>query len=36
VDVTKKSFWAVNSYSGFLGIITSSITLLLTVWGLTQ
>ena len=32
VDVTKKSFWAVESYSNFLSIITSSITLLLTVW----
>lgn len=34
VDVTKKSFWAVNSYSNFLSIITSSITLLLTVWNI--
>ncbi len=34
VDVTKKSFWAVNSYSGFLGIITSSLSLMLTVWNL--
>ena len=32
VDVTKKSFWAVESYSNFLSIITSSITLFLTVW----
>lgn len=32
VDVTKKSFWAVESYSNFLSIITSSITLLLMVW----
>lgn len=31
VDVTKKSFWAINSYTGFLSIITSSVTLLLTV-----
>lgn len=36
VDITKKSFWAVNSYAGFLGIITSSITLLLTVWNLAK
>ena len=36
VDITKKSFWAINSYSGFLGIITSSITLLLTVWNLAR
>lgn len=34
VDVTKKKFWAVNSYSGFLSIITSSLSLLLTVWNL--
>ena len=36
VDVTKKSFWAIDSYSGFLSIITSSITLLLTVWSLAK
>ncbi len=36
VDVTKKRFWAVNSYSGFLGIVTSSLSLLLTVWNLIQ
>lgn len=34
VDVTPKRFWAVNSYSGFLGVITSSLSLLLTVWNL--
>lgn len=36
VDVSKKKFWAVNSYAGFLGVITSSITLLLTVWNLAK
>lgn len=34
VDVAKKRFWAVNSYTGFLGVITSSLTLLLSVWSL--
>lgn len=34
VDTAKKNFWAVNSYLGFLGIVTSSLTLLLTVWNL--
>lgn len=34
VDVTPKRFWAVNSYSGFLSVITSSLSLLLTVWNL--
>lgn len=34
VDTTKKRFWAVNSYSGFLGVITSSLSLMLTVWNL--
>jgi polysaccharide export outer membrane protein len=36
VDVSKKKFWAINSYAGFLGVITSSITLLLTVWNLAK
>jgi polysaccharide biosynthesis/export protein len=34
VDVSKKNFWAINSYSGFLSVVTSSITLFLTVWNL--
>lgn len=36
VDVSKKKFWAINSYARFLGVITSSITLLLTVWNLAK
>ena len=34
VEVSKKRFWAVNSYASFLGLVTSSITLLVTVWSL--
>lgn len=36
VDITKKRFWAVNSYSGFLSIISSSLTLLMSVWTLVK
>ena len=34
VEVSKKRFWAINSYASFLGLVTSSITLLVTVWSL--
>jgi len=31
-DYSKKKFWASGSYAGFLGVITSSVTFVLTVW----
>jgi polysaccharide export outer membrane protein len=31
-DYSPKRFWAANSYSGFLGLITTSITFVMTVW----
>ncbi len=34
VDASKKRFWAVNSYAAFLGVVTSSINLLMTTWSL--
>ncbi|MDR0831111.1 MAG: polysaccharide biosynthesis/export family protein [Prevotellaceae bacterium] len=33
-DVSKRKFWAVDSYFGFTGLITSSITFMLTVWNM--
>ena len=32
VDVSKRRFWAVNSYSAFIGLISSSLSMLITVW----
>lgn len=32
LDVSKRRFWAVNSYTAFLSIITSSLSLLVSVW----
>lgn len=34
LDVSKRRFWAVNSYTAFLSIITSSLSLFVTVWNL--
>lgn len=36
LDVSKRRFWAIDSYSGFLGVITSSIALLVSVWTTLQ
>ncbi len=36
VDVSKKRFWAVNSYTSFLTLVSSSITLLITTWNTFQ
>lgn len=32
VDVSKRRFWAVNSYSSFIALISTSLSMLITVW----
>lgn len=36
IDVSKRRFWAIDSYSGFLSVITASIALLVSVWTTLQ
>ncbi|MDR1591968.1 MAG: polysaccharide biosynthesis/export family protein [Prevotellaceae bacterium] len=36
LDLSKKKFWGVNSYSSFLSIVTTPITLALSVWNMIE